>query len=118
MFFVKMFLIVSTFVFFYHNNVISFQKSENIFFRNLNKLLDYCVVNPDKVDEGTILGILIAKGQTKYLKDEDEAKVLGRKIEVILKNFKNVSGGLEDFGGQCLRFYILTPSTAGKLLLN
>lgn len=35
---------------------------ENIFFKKLNRLLDYCDKNQKQVDDGTLLGISFAKG--------------------------------------------------------
>lgn len=95
MIFVKIFFIFSIFVFSFQKNVSSFHKSENIFHEKLNKLLDFCALNPEKVDEGTILGVLIAKGQLKYLKDKIDSESFGRKIENILRNFELISGQRE-----------------------
>ncbi|XP_070508723.1 UPF0764 protein C16orf89 homolog [Chironomus tepperi] len=95
MIFVKIFFIFSIFAFSFQNKVKNYEKLDNIFLEKLNKLLDFCVINPETVDEGTILGILIAKGQIKYLKDAVDAEVLGRKIEDVLKEFERKSGGRE-----------------------
>ena len=95
MFFVKFFFIFSIFVFIYQKSLTNFEKSENIFLKKLNNLLEFCAVNPEKVDEGTILGILVAKGQIKFLKDEVAADFLGRKIDTVLSNFDMLSGGRE-----------------------
>jgi len=95
MFFVKIFFIFTIFVFTFQTNVTSFEKNENIFLKKLSNLLDFCVANPQKVDEGTMLGILIAKGQIKYLKDAVEADFLEKKIEVVVENFKVTFSGRE-----------------------
>lgn len=76
---------------FHENSSMNLQKSENVFLRKLDKLLDYCVYNPQEVDEGTILGILIAKGQERFFKDNENVAVLMQKIEVTERNFEEMS---------------------------
>lgn len=81
--------------------------SENLFIENLQKLLDFCIFNPinqnlSKTEEnlinydveGYLLGIFIAKGQLRNLKDnKPEIRTILNKLEVLEKILRNKNEG-------------------------
>jgi hypothetical protein len=60
----------------------------------LNKLLDFCISNPDRVDDGTVLGVVMAKGM---LKDDNRWRILTEKCEIIEKINKKSERKFSDF---------------------
>lgn len=63
---------------------VSFVKLENIFYDKLEKLLNYCENNEDKIDAGTYLGISIAR---KILSSERNAENLVKKLQKLETRF-------------------------------
>lgn len=57
---------------------------ENVFFRNLEKLFDYCLAHRDEVDSGTLLGVSFAKGILSSGRQVEGTEKLIGKIETLL----------------------------------
>lgn len=64
---------------------------ENIFYKKLNKLFDYCLKNLETVDSGTLMGLSFAKGQLMILNgNSPELTGLIKKCEKLQNHFANV----------------------------
>lgn len=107
MFFVKVLLLCVLFT--QKSTFASNIENKNLFLENLQKLLDFCIFNPinqnlKKVDEnsvifdddveGNLLGISIAKGQLRNLKEiKPEIKTIFNKLEVLEKVLRSKNEG-------------------------